>query len=150
MFFVLSGNRLSWLSLSLTVVCRCTMYELSSSQDQDDSFSVVTSGYQWLLVVLTSYQWFSLVTSGYQWFSVVLSGYQWFSVVTSDSQWFSVVTSGSQWFGTMVTGYRCNFIRILSLYLTTTGCFSDIGMMCTTILSPGYFLTSSGKVGGSC
>ena len=116
------------------------MYELSSSQDQDDSFSVVTSGYQWLLVVLTSYQWFSLVTSGSQWLPVILNG----------SQWLPVVLSGSQWFGTMVTGYRCNFIRILSLYLTTTGCFSDIGMMCTTILSPGYFLTSSGKVGGSC
>ena len=53
------------------------MYELSSSQDQDDSLPVAiiafllgTSGSQWL------YQWFSMVTSGSQWLPVVLSGSQ--------------------------------------------------------------------------
>ena len=82
---------------------------------------------QWLPVVIYGYQWLPVVLSSSQWFSVVLSGYQWFSVVTSGSH----VT-----LGTMITGYRCNFIHILSLYLPVTGnckhflveyhgCFSD-------------------------
>ena len=32
---------------------------------------MVTSGSQWLPVVLNGYQWFLMVTSGYQWFLVV-------------------------------------------------------------------------------
>ena len=69
---------------SLTVVCRYTMYELSSSRDQDDSLPVAIIGFHWVPVVLSGY------------WPVVLNGCQWFSMVTSGSQWLPVVASGSQ------------------------------------------------------
>ena len=55
--FVLSSNQLSWfswLSLSLTVVCRYTMYELSSSRDQDDSLPVAIIGFHCVPLVFTA------------------------------------------------------------------------------------------------
>ena len=53
---------------------------------------MVTSGYQWLPVVLSGYQ-LSMVLNGYQWLSVVTCGSQWLTVVLNGSQWFSMVTS---------------------------------------------------------
>ena len=52
-------------------------------------FSVVTSGTQWLPVVISGSQ---LCTSGTHWFSC--SGSQWLPVVLNRYQWLSVVLSG--------------------------------------------------------
>ena len=73
-------NRNQWLSHGDTVVYIATLvYSYMTHELMRESENVSFS-------TMHGFQWFTVVTSGSQWLPMVLNGYQWFSMATSGSQ----------------------------------------------------------------
>ena len=97
-------NRNQWLSHGDTVVYIATLvYSYMTHELMRESGNVSFS-------TMHGFQWFTVVTSGSQWLPVVLNGYQWFSMATSGYQWLPVVhnghLNGSQWFPVVFSGFQ--------------------------------------------